>query len=1627
MSFKFNEHHQDIIDVLLKEVERKNDADHISIVSRFMEYYYSTLADYDLEERHTLDLYGAAMSHWNLFSNRAPNECKVRIFTPQYEQWGWQSSHTIIQVVQKDMPFLVASLRMELAKQNLTVHLLINPGSIAVKRNSEGQLLEIASSVEGQEKGGYDFESLVYFEIDQQVDEHKIKHLETTLQEVLSDVEIISKDWKAILQKAHEAIEHIDAAQPFIAEDELAESKDFIRWIADDNFTFLGFCEYELAAKKNKNGHGILKSMRETGLGLLRLAQDHPIEQQLEESLSQVKELEEAKRKVLVIEQLTHHSNIHRPSAPYCIGVKRFNKAGEVIGEWRFIGLYTSIAYHSAPSTIPLLRKKTQKILAESLLPYKGHSWKTLANILEVFPRDELFQMEEEDLFNMAMGIFYMQERSCIRLFLRKDPYNRFYSCLVYIPREQYNSPLRLTLSAILCEALQGKLDSFDTYFSESILARIHYIIKIDSDASEIIVNERELEKKLVLASRHWRDDFKEAIFEHFGEGKAIHLFREYALAMPTTYREAFSARLAVYDIEHMESLTSQKQLEMSLYSSLDDPDGHLRFKLFSLSNPLPLSDVLPTLENMGLRILSEQSHQISQESGRVIWISDFKLVHKNNHPIVVEDVKFQFQEAFGRIWYNEAENDGFNQLVLSAGLNWREVSILRAYAKYLRQVGFILSQAYIESTLGKYIETTRALVYLFHHRFDPKIAYSAAQKDYRVELHEQILSSLDKVDSVDEDKILRRYLDLIMATLRTNFYQKDAKDQHKVYLSFKLHSADIPELPLPLPLFEVFVYSPLVEGIHLRASKVARGGIRWSDRKEDFRTEVLGLMKAQQVKNSVIVPSGAKGGFFPKMLPVNGSRDEIMQAVIDSYSLFIRGLLDLTDNREGEHIVRPKEVVCHDDDDVYLVVAADKGTASFSDIANGIAIEYGFWLGDAFASGGSMGYDHKKIGITAKGAWESVKRHFRDLVIDIDTTDFTVVGVGDMSGDVFGNAMLLSKHIKLVAAFNHQHIFLDPNPNSERSYQERVRLFNLPRSSWTDYDADYISTGGGIFSRSLKTIKLSPEIREVLQIPEEELSVNELIQRILKAPVDMLWNGGIGTYIKASTERNVDVGDRANDLLRVNAHEVRAKLIGEGGNLGLTQLGRTEYCLNGGICNTDFIDNVGGVDCSDHEVNIKILLDAIVKEGDLTEKQRNILLAEMTDDVASLVIQDCYKQTQALSLLASRSLATIDEYSRYINALEISEQFDRVLNYIPDNKSLAERKAKGFGLMRPELSVLLAYGKIYLKKDLLETDVPEDDYISQEQLSAFPERLATLFPKQMANHRLRREIVATQLSNGIINIMGPTFVRRLYDETGAATRDVVRSFMMAKEAFAMTPVWSAIEALDGKVAPDVQMRMMTEIVRLLRRATRWFIRNHRGSNAIEKEVANFSGKITELRANMRSYLVGDQQEKTEKLALEYQEYGVSEELAWHVAVAAPLVSALDIIEVAHLNNYELSEAAQTYFNLGALMQIDWFRIQIGNHTVRNNWDSLARAACKDELDRQQRNLTNAVFSYRTQENSIDESINLWMDEHKNLIQRWYYVISELKATTVRDFIVYGVAVRELSDLAYASKVAAKS
>ncbi len=991
----------------------------------------------------------------------------------------------------------------------------------------------------------------------------------------------------------------------------------------------------------------------------------------------------------------------------------------------------------------------------------------------------------------------------------------------------------------------------------------------------------------------------------------------------------------------------------------------------------------------MGLRVIGERPHEVALADDKRIWINEF-IVDSQGRTIDVNTIHDAFVEAFTKVWFGDAENDGFNRLVISANLTWQEIALLRAYAKYLRQTGFTFSQSYIEQALMNNTEIAKALIHLFKLRFDPN---PKARENTDINtLLDNIGKALDSVTSLDEDRILRRYLEVIQATIRTNFFQKTDDQKSKNYISLKFDPAAISDMPLPRPRFEIFVYSPRVEGVHLRAAKVARGGLRWSDRREDFRTEVLGLMKAQQVKNTVIVPEGAKGGFVLKASNLaDMTRDEIQKRRYRVLFHFISGLLDITDNIKDGEIVPPVDVVRYDEDDPYLVVAADKGTATFSDIANRISNAYGFWLCDAFASGGSAGYDHKKMGITSRGAWVSVQRHFREIGIDPNKQDFTVVGIGDMSGDVFGNGMLLSNHIKLIGAFNHLHIFVDPNPDAEKSYEERKRMFALPRSSWSDYNPDLISAGGGVFNRSAKSIKLTPEMKAAFATDKDALSPNELIRVILKAPVDLIWNGGIGTFVKSTRETNLDVGDKTNDAIRLDAPELRARVIAEGGNLGMTQMSRVEYSLNGGICNTDFIDNSAGVDCSDHEVNIKILLNNMVAAGSLTIEQRNHMLEQMTQEVGELVLADNYDQTLMLSLETSVSLQTIDFLRQYMNDLEKSGRLDRKLEFLPDNQVIQDRKQNNLPLTRPELAVLLAYCKMYLKRDLLNTNVPDEPYFDKYLATAFPKLISEKYPAQLKEHSLRREIIATQLCKAITDRMGINFIERLHRETGLSMDFIIRAFAVAENIFDLESLWRQINALDYKVDAAVQYRMMLTLYQLIRRSTRWFLRNRKQNLDIAASIEAFTPLISQLTSNLPSLLDVPEKTALDQLVQQYVAEGVPEPLAHSVANCNYLFTALDIVEASSKYEIDLLKMARTYYLLGNRLELNYLREMMNAYVVGSQWDELARAGFRDDLDRAQRKLSTRILTMKGKngkEPEIEERIDLWVKRYHFLLDR---------------------------------------
>ena len=1084
---------------------------------------------------------------------------------------------------------------------------------------------------------------------------------------------------------------HLEA----LGSETLEEDKALLAWLTDGHFIFLGYRNYALV---NEADEDVLRVVQGSGLGILRETSQIKVSKSFATVTPETRKLARAPE-LLVLTKANSRATVHRPGYLDYVGVKRFDAKGLVIGEHRFLGLFTSAAYHKNPKEIPVLRRKVKNVLMRAGFDPNGHMGKALVTILEQYPRDELFQISEDDLFENSMGILRLGERQRTRLFVQSDVYGRFLSCQVFVPRGNFDTELSERIERILMQAFNGISSDFTVHLSESALARLLIIVRT-KPGSVPQFDVREIEKQVVKVVRRWQDDLHHALIAHFGEERGNQLHHRFGNAFPAGYREDRSVTEAVTDAAIMDTLRADKDLAMNLYAGDSASATPLRLKVFHLREPIPISLSLPMLEHMGVKVLEELNYKVEPNGTPAVYVHDFGMSHTGDIQIEITRVKGEFEEAFARAWHGEIENDDFNQLVLRANLGWREVTILRAYCKYLRQTGFTFSQAYMEQALSGHAKIAKKIAELFVARFDPA---NTAEAEAKIgALTAEIEKALDSVENLDEDRILRRFLAMIQATIRTNYFQKDAGGAAKPYISFKFNPALVPGLPEPKPKFEIYVYSPRVEGVHLRGGKVARGGLRWSDRMEDFRTEVLGLMKAQMVKNTVIVPVGSKGGFVVKQSPAD--REAFMKEGVACYQTFLRGLLDLTDNLVGGKVVPPRDVVRYDSDDPYLVVAADKGTATFSDIANGVAKEYGFWLDDAFASGGSVGYDHKKMGITARGAWESVKRHFRKLGVNTQTTDFTVVGIGDMSGDVFGNGMLLSSHIKLLGAFDHRHAFLDPNPDPKVSFKERQRLFNLPRSSWADYDHSLISTGGGIYPRSAKSITITPEVRKILGVDANSLTPTDLIRALLKAPVDLLYNGGIGTYVKATHQSHADVGDRANDAIRVNGGELRCKVVAEGGNLGLTQLGRIEYALNGGKINTDAIDNSAGVDCSDHEVNIKILLNSVVAQGRISGEQRNELLVEMTDEVGELVLRDNYFQTQSLSVRAD----ALDPQTRFIKYLEKAGKLNRAIEFLPSDEELASRKAAKTGLTSPERSVLLSYSKIMLYDELLASESAE-------------------------------------------------------------------------------------------------------------------------------------------------------------------------------------------------------------------------------------------------------------------------------------------------------------------------------
>ncbi len=1541
--------------------------------------YYRHVSTEQLDDRSDVDVYGAYASHHHLAAERDAGTTKVRVYTPTVAEHGWSAGgHSVVEVVADDMSFLVDSLTMELARQHRNVHLVLHP-TIDAQRGDDGRLVTVHPvSGPATPSAGALRESWMHVEIDRLADESgEPDRLAADVRRVLGDVRAAVEDWSAMQDQASKIVAELDADPPPLPEAEVTEGKALLKWLADEHFTFLGYREYQLESVQTKSGDGaansaddVLRPVPGTGLGILRdvSAGDH--KSSSFGRLSGAVKAKAREKSLLVLAKANSRATVHRPAYLDYVGVKVFSPDGEVVGERRFLGLLSSAAYTESVLRVPLLRVKVADVLEATGLDPRSHDGNALLDTLETYPRDELFHTPTEELAPIAEAAMQARERRAVRLFIRRDIYDRYLSVLIYLPRDRYNTSVRQKFVRILAQVIgDGRIDpdsiEFNVSISESTTARVHFVVRTAvGETIPATIDTADLERRLIDASRSWHDDFVQAVSTEYGEEVGAILARRYADAFPEAYKEDFPARSAAVDLGRLEGIQGDAGIDQALYSELDAPEGEARLKVFRVGPPLSLSEVLPMLSSMGVEVVDERPYTLGGLD-KVSHIYDFGLRYSGALP---DQARELFSDALRAIWDGYTETDGFNRLVLTASLTWRQAVLLRAYAKYMRQGNSPFAIDSIEGALADNVELARMLVTLFETRFDPDLEEEPRAKSQQ-ELEGRIKAALDDVVSLDHDRILRSYLTHIRATLRTNYYQYAGDGKRpKSYLSLKLEPSAIPDLPEPRPKFEIFVYSPRVEGVHLRFGAVARGGLRWSDRRDDFRTEILGLVKAQMVKNTVIVPVGAKGGFYAKQLPPidqPSDRDAWLAEGIECYKTFIRGLLDVTDNLVAGENVPPERVVRRDGNDSYLVVAADKGTATFSDIANGVSKDYGFWLGDAFASGGSVGYDHKAMGITARGAWVSVRRHFRELGIDCQTEDITVVGVGDMSGDVFGNGMLCSEHIRLVAAFDHRDIFIDPDPDAATSFAERKRLFELPRSSWQDYDKSLISEGGGVFPRSAKSIPINHHIRAALGILRhvDAMTPAELMKAILLSPVDLLWNGGIGTYVKATAETNADAGDKANDAIRVNGTELRVRVVGEGGNLGCTQRGRIEFANNGGHINTDFIDNSAGVDTSDREVNLKILLDRVVLDGDLTEKQRNKLLASMTDEVGDLVLRDNYEQNLALANAARNAPSLLHVHEQWMRQLEGEGRLDRDLEALPAKSEVKRRLEQGGALTQPELAVLMAYTKIVLAEELLASDLPEDPYLLLDLVSYFPQAVRDGFSAQIEEHPLRREIIVTQVVGDLVNGAGMTYWPRLAGETGASAAELTRANFVAREIFGSLPLREELATYDNQIDAVVQTRMRVDMRTLVERASRWLVTNRRPPLDSRATVDLFAEPVQATMLALPELLVGRELASFDARRSALVGQDVPEELAARVASYDVAYALLNVVDIAERDSLKPKDVARVHFALGDRLGISVLQQRIVDLPRADQWQTMARAALRDDLHAVHAQLTAEVLA----------------------------------------------------------------
>jgi len=1592
MNIKLNQK-SDILEQIFSRLKAHFPTREQSLLQSFINAIYRDVSIVDLATISPDDLSGLTVSLWREVHQWKGEIAKVKVFNPDVEEDEWQSSHTVISVLSRNIPFIIDTVKITLNKQNTKLHRIFY-SEIHSERGASGKLKKLNTD--------NDTELLLYIEIDQTTSSTERAKIQKSLQKALANVSQVVDDYHQMIDKVKGAITASKKAASAIAsQSDFAEQQTYLDWMADDHFTFLA-CD-QFTVKDN-----VLSIVKDSQLGLLKRKDFMQDKTQFD----CVHELQNPS--LLHFSKASQRAMVHRIAYPDVVYVKQFNKQGVLIGGLRFIGLYTSSVYSGSPLGIPVIRQKISNILAQSGLSLGGHYYKELTQILSTYAVEDLLLCDEKTLLHNVTEVLHAQERKQLKLFLRTDGNKRFVTALLYVPRDVYNTEVRLKFVELLSRTMPIADSDFQTYLSESSLARLRLVIHLDK-AYEGELEVDAIQLRMQQITKAWHEELQDSLFEQYGEETAVKLTRKYQSAFPSSYQESFGTRVAVADIERIESLylSSERSMALRFYRSIEANKSGLKLKLFHQDGALLLSDLIPILENLGLQVAQEYPYQVCPVGESTFWLYDFTLLYVGDNGFDPENFRHLFSDAFLAVWYSKADNDPFNKLILGAGIDWRDIAMLRAYAKYLKQIRFGFSHFAMAKTLLEHSGYVKQIVSLFHARFNPELKVSIEKQ---AQLESDILESLNEVSNLNDDRVLRKFVELIMATIRSNYFQQES-GEFKNYISFKFEHKKISEIPLPRLSYEVFVYSPRFEGVHLRGGSVARGGLRWSDRGEDYRTEVLGLVKAQQVKNSVIVPVGAKGGFVAKYLTPVMDRDTFMQEGIACYKMFISALLDITDNLEGGSLIPPQQVVRYDNDDPYLVVAADKGTATFSDIANELATDRNFWLNDAFASGGSNGYDHKKMGITAKGAWISVQRHFRELGVDVQEQPITAIGIGDMGGDVFGNGMLCSKKIKLLAAFNHLHIFVDPSPqNLDASFEERQRLFDTPRTSWADYNAELISAGGGIFERSAKSIMVTPEMAEAFAIKAGKITPTELISLLLKASVDLLWNGGIGTYVKSKQETHADVGDKANDNLRVNGVELRCKVIGEGGNLGMTQSARIEYSLNGGQCFTDAIDNAAGVNCSDLEVNIKILLDKLVSKGDLTVKQRNVWLQNMTGQVSELVLHNNYRQAQSISLSYKNGHKCIEEYRGLIDSQEEKGKLNRALEVIPSDEVITERKNAGLGLMRPCISVLLSYAKNEMKEQLAKARIAEDGYLAKEAEKIFPAELVKSYKNEIHEHPLLSEIVATQISNDLFNVMGATFAHRIMASTGCSFLELAKSWVIARDIFNLPGLLQQIESLDNKIESAIQAKLSNRLMRMVRHASRWIVRRHRDQLDCACLIKKYKSSLHAVKANLPQLLSerGLQQRQREFDSVTKE--GVPAALAEKLSNTEQSYALLNIIDVANKLKVDPQLAAHVYFHSEEKLKLADISAQLNLLPVDSHWQSLAREAMRDDLEWQQKRITRAIL-LTLEGKDVEKAYVDWELQHQSLATRWHKMAEALSAVSMPEFSMCQVALRELLDL----------